>query len=98
MSTTILLAENHGLGVHWMEPRDLEFDSMSFELQKPAGISSRYRTPAVVMADSTLRSLSPGLDPRIVRAMATGSGGEELTDADGGWKLIEDGRQRELRD
>jgi hypothetical protein len=97
-STTIQIAENEGLGVNWLEPRDLEFDSMSFELQNPEGISSRYKMPAVAMADSTIRSLDPTLDPVVVRALATADGGEKVEEAGVGWKLIEDGRQRELRD
>lgn len=97
-SNTILLVENHGLDVHWMEPRDLSLAEMSFELQHPNGVSSRYRTPAVVMADCTVRSLNPGMmDPPALRAMLTANGGEKLTDAGGRWQAIEDGRDRELR-
>src|SRR5262245_35909985 len=36
-STTILIVENHGLGIHWMEPRDLAFDSMPFDIDNPDG-------------------------------------------------------------
>jgi hypothetical protein len=97
-SQTILIAENYGLDVHWMEPRDLEFASMPFALQRPDGISSRYRTPAVAMADATIRSLKPDLDPRVVRAMATAAGGERLAESSEGWSIIEDGRDRELRE
>jgi len=96
LANTILFAENNGLGVHWMEPRDLEFETMPFDLQKPDGISSRYRTPIVAMADTTIRSLSPNLDPRVVRAMATANGGEAIAETGDGWQIIEDGRQREL--
>jgi len=95
-SNTILLAENNGLDIHWMEPRDLIFADMSFELQAPGGISSRYKTPAWSWpmtrfdAESVARSA-------VVRAMATANGGEKLTDTPDGWKIVEDGRDRELR-
>jgi hypothetical protein len=96
-SNTILLVENYRLDVHWMEPRDLVFSDMSFELQHPYGVSSRYKTPAVVMADDSVRSLSPGIDPAALRAMLTANGREQLTDADGQWRVIEDSRDREPR-
>ena len=96
-ANTILIAENFGLDIHWMEPRDLNFADMSFELQKPDGISSRYKVPAVAMADSTIRTLQPGLDPYVLRAMLTADGGEKIADTPDGWKIVEDGRDRELR-
>jgi hypothetical protein len=96
-SQTILLAENHGLDVHWMEPRDFVFRDMPLELQHPHGISSRYRIPAVVMADDTVCSLSPTLAPATLRAMLTANGSEKLSGGPGDWEVIDDGRQRELR-
>ena len=50
-SNTILIVENNGLGVHWMEPRDLAFDTMPFGIDSPDGVSSWYKYPAVVTAD-----------------------------------------------
>jgi hypothetical protein len=97
LSETIQLVENHGLNVHWMEPRDLSFDDMSFELQQPTGISSRYRIPAVLMADTTLRSLGRDVSPDSIRAMLTANAKERLNGAAGDWQVIEDGRNRELR-
>ena len=57
-SETILIVENNGLGVHWMEPRDLAFDTMNFRLDTPDGISSWYKYPAIVTADGSVRRLS----------------------------------------
>lgn len=96
-NSTVLFVENHGLDVHWMEPRDLTFADMSFELQHPHGVSSRYTKPAVAMADGSVRSVEPGLDPAALRAMLTANGGEQLSDEGGRWQVIEDGRDRELR-
>jgi len=96
-SETILLAENHGLNVCWMEPRDFSFRDMSLELQHPDGISSRYKTPAVVMADDTVCSLKPTLSPATLRALLTADGGEKLDGGGGDWQVIDDGRNRELK-
>jgi hypothetical protein len=95
-SSTILLVENHGLEVPWMEPRDLSFHDMTYRLQQPDGVSSRYSVPAVVMADGSIRALDPMLAPSALRAMLTADGGEKLAETEG-WQVIEDGRDREPR-
>jgi hypothetical protein len=97
-SQTILLVENHGLDIPWMEPRDLKFSEMSFQLQRPNGISSPYQTPAVAMADGSVCSLGPELTPATLHALLTADGGEQLTGGGGDWQVIEDGRNRPLRD
>jgi hypothetical protein len=98
-SNTILIVENDGLGVHWMEPRDLAFSDMSFELQRPNGVSSPYSVAAVAMADGSVRSLNPAITPNELRAMFTVNGGEHLTDEERARApVIDDGRNRELRD
>jgi prepilin-type processing-associated H-X9-DG protein len=55
-SSTIMLVESIGLDVHWMEPKDLAFDSMSFvvnDRSKPS-VSSRHPNGTnVCMADAT---------------------------------------------
>ena len=56
-SSTILVVENLGAGIHWMEPRDLSLAEMSFRLNSPEGISSNYAEPAVVMLDGSLHKL-----------------------------------------
>jgi hypothetical protein len=94
-SNTILFVENNGLGVHWMEPRDLTFRDMNFTLQKPDGVSSRYKTPAVAMTDGSVMSLSPKLSPEALRALLTANGSEKLGMDESGWTVIEDGRNRE---
>jgi hypothetical protein len=98
-SETILIAENHGLDVHWMEPRDFDFTSMSFELQRPDGISSRYKQPAAGMVDGTLRSFAPGkLSADALRAMITANGGEKLAETAEGWTVLQDGSNRDRRE
>jgi hypothetical protein len=94
----VLFVENEGLNIHWMEPRDLLFSDMSFELQKPNGISSPYKTPAIAMADGSVRYLDSAISPATLREMFIAERGRNLTNTQGGWKPIEDGRDRELKE
>ena len=96
-STTILIVENQGLGVHWMEPRDLAFDTMDFRIDSPEGVSSWYKHPSVVTADDSVRQLSNTMTPDALRAALTVNGGEKLADGPDGWTVIEDGRARERK-
>ena len=91
-ATTVLIVENTGQDVHWMQPRDLRFDSMSLKFNSPEGVSSKYVVPAVVMVDGTLRKLHPELSEDTFRALLTADGGEQLKEegkgmaAAGRWK------------
>jgi hypothetical protein len=92
---TILMVENKGADVHWMEPRDLVFAQMDFTLNNPQGISTRYVDPAVVMVDGTIYRLTKNVEPATLRAMFTIAGGEKVAwDQEHGWHLLPDGRQR----
>jgi hypothetical protein len=93
-SHTVLIAENRGLGGHWMEPRDLDFDTMPFEFNHPHGVSSWYQTPAVVMTDGSVHTFPPGSDPRALRAVFTATGGEKVSLDGERWLLLPDGRLR----
>jgi hypothetical protein len=74
--STALLVDNNGLTVHWMEPRDLNFADMSFEVQSANGVSSRFANPALAMVDSSIRWLDQGTSPGAVRAMLTANGSD----------------------
>jgi hypothetical protein len=76
-SHTILLTEAIGMGIDWMEPRDLVFDQMSFRPDDPQyeSISSRHRVPNVGLADGSTHSLQ-GESPHAVRSMLTLTGNE----------------------
>lgn len=90
-SNTVLIAENRGLLVHWMEPRDLVVETMSFEFNSPRGVSSWHDAPAVVLADATVMRLGPEYSPETLRAMVTIKGKAPLDPA---VKPIDDGRLR----
>jgi hypothetical protein len=98
-NTTIMLVENSGANVHWMEPRDLSLTDMDLRLNSPGGVSSLYEDPAVVMLDGSVQRLRPTLKPAVLRALLTIRGGEPLgTDDSGGWELLPDGRLRVPRE
>ena len=92
--STIQIVENLGLHVHWMEPRDLSLDSMSFQINDPAGVSSKYESPAVVMVDGRITQLDKDLPTETLKALLTATGGEQLQETDRKWKLLQDGRDR----
>ncbi len=90
---TILVVENEP-GVHWMEPRDLDFETMDFRIDNPDGVSGWYESPAVVTADDRVMRLSKEMTPEALRAALTVAGGERLAETKSGWTAIEDGRDR----
>ena len=62
----------------WMEPRDLEFDSMSFRINDGSGrgLGSRLGGARVVSADGSVRTLPDDFDGNKLRAMLTANGGK----------------------
>ncbi len=99
VTQTIMLVENRGAGVHWMEPRDLSLADMDLQVNRPGGVSSPYDDPAVVMLDSGTYRLRRDLKPAVLRALLTIGGREELRESDsGGWDLLPDGRLRSRRE
>lgn len=79
---TILLVEIAGSDIHWSEPRDLEFDRMSFRINDPSkpSISSPHADgPGVVFADGRYKRLSESIPPEIVKALLTINGGEKIS-------------------
>jgi hypothetical protein len=96
-SKTILIVENLGMGVHWMEPRDLAFARMNFAINSPDGVSSKYVDSAVVLLDGNVRRLQQDLPPATLKAMLTIAGGESIGAGPGGaGSLLPDGRDREI--
>jgi hypothetical protein len=81
LEDTILIVEIANSDIHWMEPRDLDFNTMSFTIDdrsRPSISSPHPSGPgAVLFADrlSTDR-LHTSLSPASIKAMLTISGGE----------------------
>ena len=92
LANTILLVEVTPVSVNWFEPRDLEFDAMSFQINDPneSSLSSNHKKKAewpweedipyvhVLMADGSSRRLPASTPPDVVRALLTINGGEEV--------------------
>lgn len=93
-ANTVLIVENRGLGVNWMEPRDLDFATLPLDFNHPHGVSSWYKTPAVSMADGSVRTFPRGSDPLALRAALTASGGEAVSLDGERWQVLPDGRMR----
>ena len=71
-STVVMLVESVGQNVHWMEPKDLAFDSMSFVVNDESrpSVSSRHpdSRPYICMADVTRSRLSD-VSPEMLKEM-----------------------------
>jgi Protein of unknown function (DUF1559) len=82
MHETLMVVEVPDGRFRWMEPRDLEFDSMSFRINDGSGrgLGSRLGGARVVSADGTVRTLPNEFDANKLRAMLTASGGEGAQD------------------
>lgn len=76
-SSTLFIVENVDSGIHWMEPRDLEFDAMSLTISDRGGISSWLEPPAALYLDGTVKSIRPQTPAEVVRALLTRASGED---------------------
>jgi hypothetical protein len=82
---TALVVEGAGASVQWLEPRDLDFDVMSFEVNGTFGMGVRAQhAPWVIMSDGHGESLDPKeWSSHKVRALLTIDGGEKFSMAIG---------------
>lgn len=80
---TILLVEIANSNIHWMEPRDLMADDMSFVANdpvKPSISSPHSKGPAVVFADRiTVYRLDASLRSQTLKALTTIAGEERAS-------------------
>ena len=84
-ANTIALAEMSKSGIHWMEPRDLNFDEMSFRINDPNGQGLRSEHPGVVnvmFADGMVRSVRNDIDPEVLKSHFMISGRKNHTPLD----------------
>jgi uncharacterized protein DUF1559 len=77
---TLLVVEVPDGKFQWMEPKDLQFDDMSFHINDGSGrgLGSRLGGARVVSADDTVSTLPDDFPPETLRAMLTARGGEKL--------------------
>jgi hypothetical protein len=82
-ANTILLVEAHNSGIHWMEPRDLDFTTMPMTVNSPTSLSissgHRHHEPYanIVLADGKVKQLPNTTSSKSLRAALTISGGEK---------------------
>lgn len=95
VASTLFVIENVYAGVHWMEPRDLSFDTMSFAVGAPNGISSWLEPPAAVDLAGMVQTIPIDTPADVLRGLLTIAGGE--TDAANFLNEISDGRKRPRR-
>ncbi len=88
-ANTLMVAEIAESGIHWMEPRDLDFSTMPMSVnpKDDLGISSLHRETSwrprllgatVGMADASVRFLPTSTPAEKLRALLTISGGETI--------------------
>jgi hypothetical protein len=78
---TIIAGECISTAVHWLEPKDIDFSSMSFKINDSSKtcISSRHSFgPAVLFADYSVYRISSTTPEDSVRALITINGGEPV--------------------
>jgi hypothetical protein len=82
---TIVLVEAHGLHIHWREPRDLEFSTMSLEINNdsiPSINSTHPGGPVVSFADTSYRQLADTITGADVIALLTRAAGDSPKQAE----------------
>jgi prepilin-type processing-associated H-X9-DG protein len=79
-SNTLIVVETTA-GINWMEPRDLDINQMTFQVNaSPKEISSHHPGGAqVVFADGHTNFLRQSMPAHILRALISKAGGEPLT-------------------
>ncbi len=81
-SNTIAIVEIRNSKIHWAEPDDLSFNSMSMNVNdpnKPSISSSAYMEANVLYVDGHVKTLRKETSPQTVRAMLTRNGGEKIS-------------------
>ena len=89
---TIMLVEMVNSGIHWMEPKDLDFAKMPMAINAKSGkgISGEHARGAnVAFADGHIEFLKDDTSPALLRALLTIHGGEHLIQLQDGWQLAD---------
>jgi hypothetical protein len=83
LDCTIMVVEVANSGIHWMEPRDLDFATLPMVVNPPEGflgISGNhvFKGANVAFADFSVRFLKEDLPAQTLRALLTIDGGEKV--------------------
>ncbi len=77
-SNTIMVIEVSGLGINWMEPRDITVDELIARLNRGTLRGPHPGKIQVAMCDGNTQFLTLPIDPQQLRAMAIIAGGERV--------------------
>lgn len=81
-ATTLVVVERHESGICWMEPRDLVRSRMSNVINGSGANDIHVLRPegaVAIMADGSVRTLSPRFSPAALSAITTVAGGENVS-------------------
>ena len=79
-SNTALGGERSASGIHWMEPKDLNVEEMSFKINDKDRVGLRSNHPHganIALADGSVRWINDDIDPKLVKALITIDGKED---------------------
>ncbi len=78
---TLLVVEGVDLGVHWMEPKDLDVKTINWMINTSAGLGSKHLCGGmhVLMADGSVWHFGDFVPADELQAMATIRGGESVS-------------------
>ncbi len=92
--STIMAVEVATSGIHWAEPRDLRGEEIEWHINqlRGKGISSYHSGVVnIVFCDGSVYSVWDSTDPKLIKAMTTIAGGEDVSE------FFEDGRVEQIR-
>jgi hypothetical protein len=78
---TLIVVEVVDAGIHWMEPKELDWGTMSFRLNdrtRPSVSSDHAFGPHVLTVDDMVAGLPRDITPEMLRALLTAAGGEKI--------------------
>ena len=83
---TLIVVEVGDAGIHWMEPKELDWGTMSFRLNdrtQPSVSSNHTFGPHVLTVDDMVTTLPRDLSPEALRALLTITGAEKIERREG---------------
>jgi len=91
LGDTFAVVEVARAGIHWMEPKELELETMSFTINDPSRLSVSsnhpfdrlsHPGPHVLTVDDMVTGLPRNLSPATLKALLTIAGGEKVERTD----------------
>lgn len=80
-SNTLLFVEAAGCGINWLEPRDLDIEQLSLQINNPAGRAIRSHHPGgtnAAFCDGSVHFLSETIDPKTLELLITIADGQPV--------------------